>query len=545
MPARAKKAPKTLPVKKKRGEDSDSSSSNDVMSSPHKKRFGAVSSLNTGTSPSSSPCTAAAVGADKDFASAATSPTRSPAAIRRDEAENNVVEKEVRNDDQNGSALTLPQRPATAYILFQVDQNLSRRWAGLSAKQYAKYEAMHVADANRYEKAIAEWRDAGGASQHMVPKPKGALTPYMFFAKEQNVDGKWRAASPHVRSLYAARARALLASYSANLAAYEQRFGARALEAPDWPARPLGAYMSFAAQRRAIVKQANPTLNTAQIGQRLGVEWRALPPAQKKRFTDEYERAYERWTRATRAYEAEWGAIKFIKKAREKHAATLQAEQQKHEAQQKREIEREKIREKRAKVRQRAQRMRVALAAQRERARQKKQHQKLVEKALRQGLALYKRENRARLKKRVECRAMSAGELNARIEHDWSQLSIATQRNWARRAARADDGLATVNADGFDRVVETDSGEFADRQADVKVNDVTEDEVEDKDEKEEKEDEEEAAIEEIDENEKSETAPKNSTFASRFVEKKRKRVFQNVASKSAKTTLKRQAKRRK
>jgi hypothetical protein len=49
------------------------------------------------------------------------------------------------------------------------------------------------------------------------------------------------------------------------------------------PARPLGSYFIFQAERRDKVKAANPGISVKEIAAKIGEEWRALSDAQKKK----------------------------------------------------------------------------------------------------------------------------------------------------------------------------------------------------------------------------------------------------------------------
>lgn len=330
----------------------------------------------------------------------------------------------------------MPSRPPTAYLLYQSDQDLSGKWQKLNAKQHTKYANLHAEDKTRYEEEMEGWRESGGKDQHEVPKPKQPLTPYMFFSKEQNVGAKWRAEPEDVKDDYKATAKELLEEYKVSMAAYQEKFGPRVLEAPDWPARPLAPYMRFAQESRPDFKARFPDHTTAQIGRKLGAGWREMSDDDKQLFIDAYEQENEEWVQAIADYEAEWGDIAFIKKARKKEDARLKAEQTKAKAAAKREKEREKNKAKREREKAKAKREREKAAAKREKERLKKQKEKEQEKALRQGLSLYKRENRPRFKKRDEFVDASASEVNDAIEEQWEGLSQTTRKSWARRAVR-------------------------------------------------------------------------------------------------------------
>lgn len=329
----------------------------------------------------------------------------------------------------------MPRRPLTAYLLYQSEQDLGRKWSKLTAKQHAKYAQMRTQDLARYQAAMRAWNEAGGDDQHEIPRPKKTLSQYILFSKEQNISAKWRAESKEVRDAYKQRAKAMLDEYHAKMEAYQAKFGASALDAPDWPARPLAAYMRFAQEKRASFRIANPTMTTAQIGQGLGEMWRAMSDAEKKTYNDAYEQEAEQWAKDVAAYEARWGSIKFIESARKKEAARLKTEGEKEKEQQKRETEREKNKAKRERIQLKVQKERTLAAMARERQRAKKQKQKQNEKALRQGFVLYKREHRMRLKKRAGNESVTMAELNAQLTTMWDQLTPTTKKTWANRAA--------------------------------------------------------------------------------------------------------------
>lgn len=330
----------------------------------------------------------------------------------------------------------MPSRPPTAYLNYQSNQDLSGKWQKLPDKERAKYTRLHAEDKVRYEDEMTAWREAGGKEQHDVPKPKQPLTPYMFFSKEQNVGGKWRAEPAEVKDEYKKEAKKANEKYKEKIAAYEEKYGPKALEAPDWPARPLAPYMRFAQESRPEFKKEYPDLSTAQIGKKLGAAWREMSENDRQEFIDEYDKECDEWTAAIADYEAEWGDIAFIKKARKKDAARVKAEEAKEKAAAKREKEREKNKAKREREKAKEKRQREKATKLREKEREKKQKEKEQEKALRQGLSLYKRENRPRFKKREQFSGASAAVVNEAIEEQWRDLSPTTQKTWARRAAR-------------------------------------------------------------------------------------------------------------
>ena len=62
-----------------------------------------------------------------------------------------------------------------------------------------------------------------------------------------------------------------------------QAKGVAKADSGDKPKRPLGSYFIFQAERREIVKKANPTFSVKEIASKIGEEWRALSDAQKQK----------------------------------------------------------------------------------------------------------------------------------------------------------------------------------------------------------------------------------------------------------------------
>lgn len=334
--------------------------------------------------------------------------------------------------DTTANSHKMPRRPVTAYLLFQQDQNLKGIWNSLSNKERAKYEAQHAKDKIRYEKEKAAWEEAGGKDQTDIPKPKQTLSVYMFFSQDQKIGEKWREASQEVKDDYKARAKALLEQYNEDIAAYEEKYGANVLDAPDWPKRPLAAYMRFAKESRKEFAATFPDLSTSDIGKKLGAAWNEMSDEDRQEYIDAYEADHEQYLKDVDEYEAEFGEIKFIKKARAKARAEEVKEENKKAQQAKREAQREKNKRRREKEQAKEKREKAKAKEAKDKEREKKHRLVEQEKALRRAFVFYKKEHRVKMKKRFP--ELSAAEINEKIEEKWNDLVLSTQKSWVRRA---------------------------------------------------------------------------------------------------------------
>lgn len=326
----------------------------------------------------------------------------------------------------------MPRRPATAYLLFQGEQDLKGIWNTLSDKDRKKYEVLHAKDKIRYDKEKEAWEAAGGKDQHEIPKPKQTLSVYMFFSQAQKIGEKWRAASQEVKDEYKAKAKDLLDQYKLDIAAYEEKYGEAVLDAPDWPKRPLAPYMRFAQESRAQFAETFPDLNTAGIGKKLGAAWNEMTDEERQEYTDAYEVDHEKWLEEMDEYESEYGDVKFIQKARKKARIEEAKEADKKKQQLKREAQREKNKRRREKDILKEKREKAKAKSIKDKEREKKNKQEEQEKALRRACVFYKKEHRPKMKKRFP--ELSAAEINAQIEEKWNDLVLSTQKSWVRRA---------------------------------------------------------------------------------------------------------------
>lgn len=352
----------------------------------------------------------------------------------------------------------MPRRPATAYLLFQGEQDLKGIWNALSAKERKKYEALHAKDKIRYEKEKAKWEAAGGKDQHEVPKPKQTLSVYMFFSQAQKIGEKWRAAPEDVKDKYKAEAKKLLEQYKLDIAAYEEKYGPGALDAPDWPKRPLAPFMRFAQESHDQFAQVFPDLKTAGIGKKLGAAWNEMTDAERQEYVDAYEADHEKWLEEIAEYEAQYGDIAFIQKARAKARAEEAKEAEKKKQQLKRELQREKNRRLREKEVQKEKREKAKAKAIKDKEREKKHREEDREKALRRACVFYKQEHRPKLKKRFP--DLTSAEINEQIEEKWNALVLSTQKSWVRRAQLAKEEKM-ADADGGEQA---ESAEVEDEQ---------------------------------------------------------------------------------
>ena len=73
---------------------------------------------------------------------------------------------------------------------------------------------------------------------------------------------------------------------------------------PNAPKRPLTAYFLFAAERRARIKAANPTITSAsKIAELIGKEWATLSQEQKQPYERDSKLLKEAYQKAKEVYD--------------------------------------------------------------------------------------------------------------------------------------------------------------------------------------------------------------------------------------------------
>lgn len=119
------------------------------------------------------------------------------------------------------------------------------------------------------------------------------MSAYMFFATEERVRVKqiqptwsilevakelgqrWNVLQPPQKAKYEALARKDKERYEREGGGRKERKG---------PKRPQSAYMFFVQEERIKLVKQHPKWTVPQVGSELGKRWRALTPAQKKKF---------------------------------------------------------------------------------------------------------------------------------------------------------------------------------------------------------------------------------------------------------------------
>eukprot|EP01136_Pigoraptor_vietnamica_P009050 Opistho-1_new@2980 len=86
------------------------------------------------------------------------------------------------------------------------------------------------------------------------------------------------------------------------------------------PKRPLTAFMFFAGDRRAALKEANPGDSVTVIASKLGELWGKMSDDDKKKYTQQAAQDRERYERELKAWEASGGAKSSPKKSPKKAA---------------------------------------------------------------------------------------------------------------------------------------------------------------------------------------------------------------------------------
>lgn len=72
---------------------------------------------------------------------------------------------------------------------------------------------------------------------------------------------------------------------------------------PNAPKKPMSGFMIFAAERRPLVKQANPGMSFGDIAKVVGREWKELSDVEKEPFAAKSEAAKARYKLEKEAYD--------------------------------------------------------------------------------------------------------------------------------------------------------------------------------------------------------------------------------------------------
>eukprot|EP01116_Phalansterium_solitarium_P014323 TRINITY_DN31911_c0_g1_i1.p1 TRINITY_DN31911_c0_g1~~TRINITY_DN31911_c0_g1_i1.p1 ORF type:complete len:140 (+),score=63.08 TRINITY_DN31911_c0_g1_i1:69-488(+) len=125
------------------------------------------------------------------------------------------------------------------------------------------------------------------------------------FAPEEPKESPKRKKSPKAKESPAKKSKKAEAkSPKAAKAKGEKTKKAKKEKDPNAPKRPLSAYFLFMGDNRAAVKKANPDASTGELGKLLGEAWKAVKPAEKKKYEDLAAKAKVDYEKAKKKYEA-------------------------------------------------------------------------------------------------------------------------------------------------------------------------------------------------------------------------------------------------